>query len=70
MPYHNRARENWFIVAQLLSIFPITLAAVFHQKSCFNVSCFLYLSNCYAKNEEKQTQIPMAGCCNSLQFFI
>ena len=68
MSYHNSARENWFVVTQVLLFLHNTLATVFFQEL---FQCFSFcLSNCYPTNKQKQTEIPMAHYCGTLQFFI
>ena len=54
MSYHNCARENWFVVTQVLLFLHNTLATVFFQKSCFNVSHFVLVIVILRINRNKQ----------------
>lgn len=70
MSYHNSARENWFVVTQVLLFLHTQYSSycVFSEES---FQCFSFcLSNCYPTNKQKQTEILMAHYCGTLQFFI
>lgn len=53
MSYHNSARENWFVVTQVLLFLHNTLATMFFQKTCFNVFHFVLVILQINRNKQK-----------------